>query len=111
MDQVQKIAVKNNTGYVFKFSVKWQSSDGTWHITTKESDDYPTTQSRTLALDEIGVPADASAVTPYGHTVDPKLGHAQGTPCVTFAPNNRIARYEATVTREGVLIIVLEKNG
>ncbi|MDK2662153.1 hypothetical protein [Cupriavidus consociatus] len=105
MIQVQKITVKNKTGYVFCFSVQWQSSDGTWHTTTKSSSDYPATQSRTLALDEIGVPADAVAVTPYGHTVDPKLGHVQGTPHVTFASNDRIAIYEATVTpREGLKI-------
>ncbi|CAM3483021.1 MULTISPECIES: hypothetical protein [Cupriavidus] len=111
MIQAQKITVKNKTGYVFCFSVQWQSSDGTWHATTISSGDYPAMQSRTLTLDEIGVPGDAVAVTPYGHTVNPQLGHVQGTPHVTFASNDHIAIYEATVTPKERLQITLEKNG
>ncbi|UIF87965.1 hypothetical protein [Cupriavidus sp. UYPR2.512] len=100
----QKISFKNETGYVFDFSVRWQSSDGKWN-TTESCGGYPATQSRTLSLDEIGVPADAVAVTPYGHTVSQLSG--QGTPPVTFASNDHIAIYEATVTPEKELKITL----
>ena len=44
----------------------------------------------------IGVPADALAVTVYGHAVLGSSG--QGTPFVAYAANDQIATYEAVGT-------------
>jgi hypothetical protein len=97
MRQVQKITVNNKGGYVFNFSVDWLGSDGHWHRTEWNSGDYPVAQSRTTPpLETIGVPADALAVTPYGHAL--AGSSAQGTPFVSFAANGQIATYDAVGT-------------
>jgi hypothetical protein len=97
MRQVQKITVVNKGGYVFNFSVQWIDSNGETHTSDWNSGNYPVAQSRTTpSLDEIGVPADALAVTPYGHAVAGTSG--QGKPFVGFAANGQIATYEASGT-------------
>ncbi len=97
MRTVQKITVNNKGGYVFNFSVEWLGSDGKWHRSAWNSGDYPVAQSRTTpALETIGVPADALAVTPYGHALAGSYG--QGTPFVSFAANGQIATYDAVGT-------------
>lgn len=54
-------------------------------------------QTRTTPpLNEIGVPADALAVTPYGHAVAGRSG--QGHAFVGYAANGQAATYEATGT-------------
>ncbi|MBI6138927.1 hypothetical protein [Serratia plymuthica] len=108
MRQVQKITVNNKGGYVFNFSVQWLGSDGKWHATSWNSGDYPVAQSRTTPpLNEIGVPGDALAVTPYGHAVLGSSG--QGNPFVSFAPNGQIATYDAVgTTIIGFAIVLIE---
>ncbi len=97
MRSVQKITVNNKGGYVFNFSVQWLSSDGKWNTTNWNSGNYPVAQSRTTPpLEEIGVPDDALAVTPYGHAVAGTSG--QGAPFVSFAKNGQIATYDAVGT-------------
>jgi hypothetical protein len=97
MRPVQKITINNKGGYVFNFSVQWLGSDGKWHTSDWNSGNYPVAQSRTTPpLEEIGVPADALAVTPYGHAVAGTSG--QGTPFVSFAANGQIATYDAVGT-------------
>ncbi|RWA51594.1 hypothetical protein AU476_21735 [Cupriavidus sp. UYMSc13B] len=97
MRKVEKITVDNESGFVLNFSVQWLSSDGKWNTTEWSSGNYPVAQSRTTPpLDKIGVPADAVAVTPYGHAVGGISG--QGTPFLTFESNDRIATYEAIWT-------------
>lgn len=97
MRQVQKITVFNRGAYVFNFSIQWLSSDGNWHTTDWNSGNYPVAQSRTSpSLNEIGVPADALAVTPYGHAVAGKSG--QGHAFVGIATNGQAATYEAVGT-------------
>jgi hypothetical protein len=65
-------------------------------------------QSRTTPpLEEVGVPADALAVTVYGYAVLGKSG--QGTPFVGFAANGQIATYAAVgTTLIGFAINLLE---
>ncbi|WP_395794299.1 hypothetical protein [Aquimonas sp.] len=97
MRQIQKITVVNKGAYVFNFSVQWLGTDGKWNTTEWNSGNYPVAQSRTTPpLEEIGVPANALAVTPYGHAVAGTSG--QGTPFVAYAANGQIATYEATGT-------------
>jgi hypothetical protein len=97
MRKVQKISVINKGAYVFNFSVQWLGTDGKWHTTSWNSGNYPVAQVMTTPpLNDIGVPADALAVTPYGHAVLGTSG--QGTPFVGFAANDQIATYEATGT-------------
>ncbi len=97
MRQVQKITVVNKGAYVFNFSVQWIDSNGVTHTSDWNSGNYPVAQSRTTpSLDELGVPADALAVTPYGHAVAGTSG--QGKPFVSFASNGQIATYEASGT-------------
>ncbi|GAB7215883.1 hypothetical protein [Dickeya oryzae] len=97
MRQVQKITVNNKGAYVFNFSVQWLGSDGKWNTTEWNSGNYPVAQSRTTPpLDEIGVPADALAVTPYGHAVLGSSG--QGHAFVALAKNGQIATYDAVGT-------------
>jgi hypothetical protein len=97
MRQVQKISVINRGAYVFNFSVQWLGSDGAWHTTSWNSGNYPVGQIVTTPpLDQIGVPADALAITPYGHAVAGRSG--QGTPFVGFAANGQVATYEAVGT-------------
>lgn len=97
MRQIQKITVNNKGGYVFNFSVQWLGSDGKWTTSNWNSGNYPVAQSKTTPdLNTIGVPADALAVTVYGHAV--AGSSAQGTPFVAFAPNGQIATYDAVGT-------------
>lgn len=97
MRQIQKITVNNKGGYVFNFSVQWLGSDGKWTTSNWNSGNYPVAQSVTTPdLNTIGVPADALAVTVYGHAV--AGSSAQGTPFVAFAPNGQIATYDAVGT-------------
>jgi hypothetical protein len=98
MRPVEKITVINKGGYVFNFSIQWLSQDdGQWHTTDWNSGNYIVTQQRTTPpLNEIGVPDNALAVTPYGHAVTGTSG--QGQPFVAFAPNSQIATYEAVGT-------------
>lgn len=92
------ITVNNNGGYVFNFSVQWlDASDGQWHTSDWNSGNYPINQSRTSPpLAEIGVPADALAVTPYGHAVLGTSG--QGHAFCTVDPSGGTAIYTATGT-------------
>ncbi|BBL36008.1 hypothetical protein Nstercoris_02287 (plasmid) [Nitrosomonas stercoris] len=108
MRQVQKITVNNKGGYVFNFSIQWLSSDGKWHTSDWNSGNYPVAQSRTTPpLETIGVPADALAVTPYGHAVLGTSG--QGAPFVGFAENGQIATYDAKgTTIIGFEIVLIE---
>ena len=97
MRAVQKITVINKGGYVFNFSVQWLGSDGRWVTSSWNSGNYPVAQSVTTPpLETIGVPADALAVTVYGHAVLGTSG--QGTPFVGYAANDQIATYEAVGT-------------
>jgi hypothetical protein len=97
MRAVEKITVVNQGAYVFNFSVQWLSSDGKWNTSEWNSGNYPVGQSRTTpSLASIGVPADALAVTPYGHAVAGTSG--QGAPFVASAANGQIATYQATGT-------------
>ena len=97
MRSVEKITVNNKGGYVFNFSVQWLGSDGKWATSNWNSGNYPVAQSRTTpSLSEIGVPADALAVTVYGHAVAGTSG--QGTPFVSYAANGQIATYDAVGT-------------
>jgi hypothetical protein len=97
MRQVQKITVNNKGGYVFSFSVQWLGSDGKWSTSEWNSGNYSVGFSRTTPdLNTIGVPADALAVTVYGHAVLGTSG--QGTPFLAFAPNGQIATYDAVGT-------------
>lgn len=97
MRPVQKITVNNKGAYVFNFSVQWLGSDGKWNTTSWNSGNYPVAQSRTTPpLEEIGVPANALAVTPYGHAVLGSSG--QGAPFVSIASNGQIATYDAVGT-------------
>ncbi|MEU4156533.1 hypothetical protein [Actinoplanes sp. NPDC026670] len=96
---VSKISVVNNGGYVFSFKVQWLSADdGTWHTTDWDSGQYPINQTRTTPLlSQIGVPADALAVTPYGSAVLGTSGQGHGF--VRFAPkSSSVATYRATGT-------------
>ena len=97
MRAVQKITVINKGGYVFNYSVQWLGSDGKWVTSAWNSGNFPVAQSVTTpALETIGVPADALAVTVYGHAVLGTSG--QGTPFVAFQPNNQTATYDAVGT-------------
>lgn len=97
MRKVQKISVINKGGYVFNFSVQWLDSNGVWQTSKWNSGNYPVAQIVTTPpLEEIGVPADALAVTPYGHAVLGRSG--QGTPFVGFEANGQVATYEAVGT-------------
>jgi hypothetical protein len=97
MRKVQKITVNNKGGYVFNFSIQWLGENGRWTTTNWNSGNYPVAQSRTTPpLEEIGVPADALAVAPYGHAVLGTSG--QGAPFVAFASNGQIATYDAVGT-------------
>lgn len=97
MISCSKITVVNKGGYVFNFSVQWLGSDGKWQTTEWNSGNYPVLQSCTTPeLSEIGVPADALAVTPYGHAVLGTSG--QGEAFVTYAPNTGEATYHAVGT-------------
>lgn len=97
MRQVQKITVNNKGGYVFNFSVQWLSSNGTWTTSDWNSGNYPVGQSVTTpALETIGVPSDALAVTVYGHAILGSSG--QGTPFVGYTANGQIATYDAVGT-------------
>lgn len=97
MRAVEKITVNNKGGYVFNFSVQWLTSDGKWATSDWNSGNYPVAQSRTTpTLESIGVPADALAVTVYGHAILGTSG--QGTPFVGFAANGQIATYDAVGT-------------
>ena len=97
MRPVQKITVNNKGGYVFNFSVQWLGSDGRWVTSEWNSGNYPVATSRTTPdLNTIGVPANALAVTVYGHAVAGTSG--QGTPFVAFAANGQIATYDAVGT-------------
>jgi hypothetical protein len=97
MRPVQKITVFNHGGYVFNFSVQWLDADGNWKTSGWNSGNYPVGQSRTTpALETIGVPSDALAVTPYGHALGGRSG--QGNPYVGYAANGQIATYEAVGT-------------
>ena len=98
MQQVDKISVSNMGGYVFGFSIQWLSQDGTWNTTEWHSGNYPIDQSRTSPeLGSIGVPADALAVTPYGHAVAGTSG--QGHAFVQYkAGANSVGTYNATGT-------------
>lgn len=97
MRAVEKITVINKGAYVFNFSVQWLGSDGHWNTSNWNSGNYPVAQSVTTPpLETIGVPADALAVTVYGHAVLGTSG--QGTPFVAFAENGQIATYEAVGT-------------
>ncbi|MCK7496688.1 MAG: hypothetical protein MZW92_41610 [Comamonadaceae bacterium] len=72
-------------------------SDGKWTTSDWNSGNYPVAQSKTTPdLNTIGVPADALAVTVYGHAV--AGSSAQGTPFVAFALNGQIATYDAVGT-------------
>ena len=83
-----KITVINKGGYVFNYSVQWLGSDGRWVTSTWNSGNYPVAQSVTTPpLETIGVPADALAVTVYGHAVLGSSG--QGTPFVGMPPMTR----------------------
>lgn len=98
MQQVSKITVVNEGGYVLNFSVQWLTSDGEWETSEWNSGNYPIDQSRTSPeLGSIGVPADALAVTAYVHAI---LGdHAQGHAFVGYEPgSNNVGTYEATGT-------------
>jgi hypothetical protein len=97
MRQIQKITVDNKGGYVFNFSIQWLGSDGKWTTSDWNSGNYTVGFSRTTPeLQTIGVPADALAVTPYGHAVAGTSG--QGAPFVAFAANGQIATYDAVGT-------------
>ncbi|HSC67947.1 MAG TPA: hypothetical protein VLC79_09665 [Cellvibrio sp.] len=97
MRAVEKITVNNKGAYVFNFSVQWLTTSGKWETSNWNSGNYPVAQSRTTpSLSEIGVPADALAVTVYGHAVAGTSG--QGTPFVAYAKNGQIATYDATGT-------------
>lgn len=98
MRPVEKITVINKGGYVFNFSIQWLSQDdGQWHTTDWNSGNYPVVQQRTTPpLNEIGVPDNALAVTPYGHAVAGSSG--QGHAFVVCASNGQIATYEAVGT-------------
>jgi len=97
MRPIQKITVNNKGAYVFNFSVRWLGADGEWGTSEWNSGNYIVGQSRTTpALETIGVPADAAAVTVYGHAVLGTSG--QGTPFVGYAANGQIATYDAVGT-------------
>jgi hypothetical protein len=99
MQAVSKISVVNNGAYVFSFKVQWLSADdGTWHTSDWNSGQYPINQTRTTPLlSQIGVPADALAVTPYGSAVAGTS--AQGHGFVRFnASKSNVATYHATGT-------------
>ena len=97
MINAQYIDVVNAGAYVFNFSVQWLDSSGQWQTSDWNSGNYPVGQNRkTPSLDQIGVPADALAVTPYGHAVLGSSG--QGTPFVQGKMNGQTATYNATGT-------------
>lgn len=99
LQAVSKISVVNNGGYVFSFQVQWLSGDdGTWHTADWNSGQYPINQTRTTPpLSQIGVPADALAVTPYGSAVLGTSGQGHGF--VRFTPSSsNVATYRATGT-------------
>ncbi|RWA51307.1 hypothetical protein AU476_23470 [Cupriavidus sp. UYMSc13B] len=104
LKQYQKmtITVENQTDYVFGFTVGWRRSGDEWDEWDKRNTadpkiaDHPTSQSRTTPpLHEIGVPADAVEVTPYGRRVNDGT-QVQGKPPVPYAPNGKSATYKAT---------------
>jgi hypothetical protein len=96
--QASTITVNNMGGYVFNFSIQWlDANDGTWRTTEWNSGNYPIDQHRTSPeLGSIGVPANALAVTPYGHAVLGSSG--QGHAFVLYAPGASPASYNATGT-------------
>jgi hypothetical protein len=99
LQAVQKISVVNNGGYVFSFQVQWLSGeDGQWHTANWDSGKYPIDQTRTTPpLSQIGVPANALAVTPYGSAVLGTSGQGHGF--VQFSPSSsNVATYKATGT-------------
>ncbi len=99
MRAVQKITVINKGGYVFNYSVQWLGSDGRWVTSTWNSGNYPVAQSVTTPpLETIGVPADALAVTVYGHAVLGSSG--QGTPFVAYAANDALLNFNVASDRE-----------
>ena len=98
MQSVSTITVSNKGGYVFNFSIQWLDfNDGTWHTTQWNSGNYPVLQSVTSPeLGSIGVPADALAVTPYGHAIAGTSGQGHGF--VKYGPGSGSAIYEAKGT-------------
>lgn len=98
MFECSTITVNNMGAYVFNFSVQWlDASDGKWHTSQWNSGNYPVGQSVTSPeLSSIGVPANALAVTPYGHAV---LGSsAQGQAFCSYESTAGNAIYNATGT-------------
>ncbi|MFQ3220909.1 MAG: hypothetical protein ACI96W_003291 [Paraglaciecola sp.] len=98
MINASTITVNNMGGYVFNFSIQWlDANDGTWHTTDWNSGNYPIDQHRTSPeLASIGVPADALAVTPYGHAILGTSGQGQGF--VRYQKDASPASYNATGT-------------
>src|SRR4051794_15060499 len=97
MQEVSKITVANEGGYVFNYSVQWIDSEGNWQTSDWNSGNYPIDQSRTTPeLGSIGVPADA-LVTPHGHAI---LGDSgQGHAFVSYQPSSEnVGTYEAKGT-------------
>lgn len=98
MFECSKITVNNMGAYVFNFSVQWlDPSDGQWHTSEWNSGNYPVGQNVTSPeLGSLGVPADALAVTPYGHAVLGTSG--QGQPFCGYNSSEGTAVYNATGT-------------
>jgi hypothetical protein len=97
MRQVEKITCVNAAAFVMNFSIKWLDANGEEHYSEWNSGNYPVGQNRTSPkLSEVGVPADALAVTAYVHAI---LGvHNTGTPMVQYADNGQVATYNVTGT-------------
>lgn len=92
MQQVQKIACVNNGLFVMNFSIRWLDPSGQWQTSEWNSGNYPINQTRTSPdLANIGVPADALAITPYVHAI---LGNNNsGQPLVGYVANGQTAIY------------------
>jgi hypothetical protein len=98
MQQVSKINVNNQGGYVFNYSVQWLDSNGEWHTSDWNSGNYSVGFAReTPELGSIGVTEDALAVTVYGHAILGTSG--QGHAFVKYESGSQsVATYNAKGT-------------
>ena len=98
MLKCSKITVENKGAYVFNFSIRWLDADtGKWETSEWNSGNFPVLQSKTTPeLSEIGVPANACAVTPYGHAVAGSSG--DGDTNVQYQADTGTAVYHAVGT-------------
>ena len=97
IEAVQKIACRNEAGFVMNFSIGYIDGDGRTQHSPKNSGNYPLAQTRTIDLSEAGInPEDAILLWPYVHAILGK--HENGEPKVKYARNGKTAVYKVKGT-------------